>query len=271
MPRTDISTGISLYYEWHGDANGPPVVFIRGTGADSSRWMPQVNEYKDKYRTLIFDNRGVGKSDSPEGPYTVEMMAEDSVALLDALGVDTCHLSGLSLGAAIAAQMAIAFPERVQTLQLHGGWAKTHGYAKMYLGMLGRWLDEGGLDLYYEAALLYLFPPDFITDNYDQVMTVLDNMKKNSSPIEGMRGQLDANMSHDISDHLGKISTPTLVTVGEIDMCLPPSFSRELADGIPNSELIIFPGGSHLFGVQDPATFNRITLDWLERVNPISG
>ncbi|MCH2347977.1 MAG: alpha/beta hydrolase, partial [Pseudomonadales bacterium] len=199
------------------------------------------------------------------------MMAEDSVALLDALDVDTCHLSGLSLGAAIAAQMAIAFPERVQTLQLHGGWAKTHGYAKMYLGMLGRWLDEGGLDLYYEAALLYLFPPDFITDNYDQVMTVLDNMKKNSSPIEGMRGQLDANMSHDISDHLGKISTPTLVTVGEIDMCLPPSFSRELADGIPNSELIIFPGGSHLFGVQDPATFNRITLDWLERVNPISG
>ena len=100
---------------------------------------------------------------------------------------------------------------------------------------------------------------------------MLDNMKKNSSPIEGMRGQLDANMSHDISDHLGKISTPTLVTVGEIDMCLPPSFSRERADGIPNSELIIFPGGSHLFGVQDPATFNRITLDWLERVNPISG
>ena len=198
-------------------------------------------------------------------------MAEDSVALLDALDIDTCHLSGLSLGAAIAAQMAIAFPERVQTLQLHGGWAKTHGYAKMYLGMLGRWLDEGGLDLYYEAALLYLFPPDFITDNYDQVMTVLDNMKKNSSPIEGMRGQLDANMSHDISDHLGKISTPTLVTVGEMDMCLPPSFSRELADGIPNSELIIFPGGSHLFGVQDPATFNRITLDWLERANPISG
>ena len=85
MPRTDISTGISLYYEWHGDANGPPVVFIRGTGADSSRWMPQVNEYKDKYRTLIFDNRGVGKSDSPEGPYTVEMMAEETVALLAAL------------------------------------------------------------------------------------------------------------------------------------------------------------------------------------------
>ena len=129
MPRIEVSTGVSLHYEWYGEADGPPVVFIRGTGADSSRWMPQVNEYKDTYRTLIFDNRGVGKSDSPEGSYTVDMMARDSVALLDALNVDTCHLSGLSLGAAIAAQIAITCPERVTTLQLHGGWAKTHGYA----------------------------------------------------------------------------------------------------------------------------------------------
>ena len=267
MPTIEVSTGVSLYYEWYGDADGPPVVFIRGTGADSSRWMPQVNEYKEKYHTLIFDNRGVGKSDSPEGPYTVEMMAQDSVALLDALDIDVCHLSGLSLGAAIAAQIAIASPNRVKTLQLHGGWVKTHGYAKMYLGMLGRWLEEGGMDLYYEAALLYLFPPDFITDNYDQVMTILDNMKKNSSPVEGMRGQLAANMSHDISEHLGKIDVPTLVTVGENDMCLPPSFSRELAEGIKGAELIIFPGGSHLFGVQDPPTFNRATLDWLAKVD----
>jgi len=267
MPRIEISTGIALHYEWHGGCDGPPVVFIRGTGADSSRWLPQVKEYKEKYRTLIFDNRGVGKSDSPDGPYTVSMMAEDTVALLDALNVDTCHLSGLSLGAAIAAQIAIDSPERVKTLQLHGGWAKTHGYAKMYLGMLGRWLEVGGLDLYYEAALLYLFPPDFITNNYDQVMTVLDNMKKNSSPIEGMRGQLDANMSHDIEDDLSKISAPTLITVGENDMCLPPSFSKELAAGIDNSELVIFPGGSHLFGIQDPETFNKETLDWLDRVN----
>ena len=110
MPSVQISTGISVYYEWHGKDDGIPVVFIRGTGADSSRWMPQVNEYKDKYRTLIFDNRGVGKSDSPEGPYSVTMMAEDTVALLDALEISTCHLSGLSLGAAIGAKIAIDWP-----------------------------------------------------------------------------------------------------------------------------------------------------------------
>ncbi len=266
MPLVQISTGISVYYEWHGEGDGVPVVFIRGTGADSSRWMPQVNEYKDKYRTLIFDNRGVGKSDSPEGPYSVKMMAEDTVALLDELEISTCHLSGLSLGAAIGAKIAIDWPARINTLQLHGGWAKTHGYAKMYFGMMARWLEEGGLDLYYEAALLYLFPPDFITNNYEMIMTVLENMKKNSSPIEGMQGQIDANMSHDISSELNRIAAPTLVTVGENDMCLPPSYSRELADGINGAKLVICPGGSHLFGVQDPATFNRVTLEWLERM-----
>ena len=78
-----------------------------------------------------------------------------------------------------------------------------------------------------------------------------------------MRGQLDANMSHDISDQLHRITAPTLVTVGENDMCLPPSYSHELVDGIKGSELVIFPGGSHLFGIQDPETFNKVTLKWL--------
>ena len=91
-------------------------------------------------------------------------------------------------------------------------------------------------------------------------------LQKNSSPIEGMQGQIDANQSHDISNELNRIVAPTLVTVGENDMCLPPSYSRELADGINGAELVIFPGGSHLFGVQDPATFNRVTLEWLGRM-----
>ena len=79
MAIAQISTGVDLYYEWHGTANGPPVVFVRGTGADSSRWLPQVEGYKSRYRCLIFDNRGSGKSDSPPGPYDVAMMARSDV------------------------------------------------------------------------------------------------------------------------------------------------------------------------------------------------
>ena len=241
------------------------MVFVRGTGADSSRWLPQIAEYKDRYRCLIFDNRGSGKSDAPPGPYSVEMMADDTVALLDNLDVDRFHLSGLSLGGAIALRIAIEAPERVASLQLHGTWARTHGYAKMYLSLLKRFLEVGGLDLYYEGALLYLFPPDFITREYDQVLDTLRRMKANSSSVDGLMGQLIANMTHDEADRLHLVRAPTLVTVGELDMCLPPLFSKELAHGIPNAELVVFPGGSHLFCLQDPRSFNRTTLEWLDR------
>ena len=265
MPTAELNTGVELYYEWHGTASGPPVVFVRGTGADGSRWLPQVEEYQDRYRCLIFDNRGSGRSSAPPGPYTVPMMVDDTIALLDQLDIETCHLSGMSLGGAIALRLAIDFPERVTTLQLHGSWAKTHGYAKMYLSLLKRFLEEGGLDFYYEAALLYLFPPDFLTKEYDFALEILRRMKANASPIAGLAGQIEANLTHDEGDRLSLVGAPTLVTVGELDMCLPPFFSRELAAGIRDAELVIFPGGSHLFGMQDPGTFNRVTLDWLAR------
>ena len=265
MATARTSTGVDLYYEWHGEADGPPVVFVRGTGADSSRWLPQVADYKEQYRCLIFDNRGSGKSGSPPGPYDVDMMADDTIDLLDSLEIENCHLSGLSLGGAIAMKIAIDHPNRVTTLQLHGTWARTHGYAEMYLSLLKRFVESGGLDLYYEGALLYLFPPEYITDQFDEVSAALARMKANSSPVEGLMGQLEANLSHDELDRLHLITAPTLVTVGELDMCLPPLYSREIAEAIPGAELIVFSGGSHLFGLQDPAQFNSITLDWLRR------
>lgn len=265
MPIASIDNGVDLYYEWHGAEYLPPVVFIRGTGADSSRWLPQVADYQKKYRCLILDNRGSGKSSAPPGPYTVKMMCEDVRNLLNLLEVERGHVVGLSLGGAIAMQLALDHPERVVTLQLHGTWAKTHGYAEMYLGLLKRFLEAGGLDLYYEGALPYLFPPEFFIDEYDRAQEILANMKAHSSPYEGLLGQLDANLTHDVADRLAEIKIPTLITVGEFDMCLPPFYSKELHKAIANSELQIFPGGSHLFGLQDPERFNKVTLDWLDR------
>ena len=265
MPHATVRSGVSLYYEWHGDHDGDPVIFIRGTGADSSRWMPQVQEYAGRYRCLIFDNRGSGKSDAPAGPYSVDMMVDDAIGLMDALSIESAHLSGLSLGGAIAQAIALQAPARVTTLQLHGTWARTYGYARMYLSLLKRFLLEGGLDLYYEGALLYLFPPDYITEQPDRTAEILRAMKKNSSPEQGLLGQLDANLTHDVLDQLDQIAVPTLITVGELDMCLPPYYARELHGAIRGSELVVFEGGSHLFGLQDPATFNRVTLQWLDR------
>ena len=92
---------------------------------------------------------------------------------------------------------------------------------------------------------------------------VLSGMKANSSPLEGLLGQIHANKTHDLLDRLGEISVPTLITVGELDMCLPPAYSHELHNAIAGSDLVVFPGGSHLYGIQDPQTFNAATLGWL--------
>jgi pimeloyl-ACP methyl ester carboxylesterase len=268
MPTAGVRTGVQLHYEVHGDHAGVPVLFIRGTGADGSRWLSQVQEYSQRYRCITFDNRGCGRSETSPGPYTVPMMADDTVALLDYLGIDRVHVSGLSLGGAIAQEIALKVPERVVTLQLHGSWARTEGYAKAYFKMAQRLLATGGPDLYYESTLLFLFPPDFINEHPDRAEAILQEMKDNSSSLEGLAAQIHANLTHDTLDRVGQITLPTLVTVGELDMCLPPYFSRQIHAAIPGSHLAVFPGGSHLFGLQDPETFNNVTLDWLTGYDP---
>jgi pimeloyl-ACP methyl ester carboxylesterase len=264
MPNIQVSTGISLYYEWHGDEKAPPLVLIRGTGGVGSRWMPQVESYASRYRCLIFDNRGAGQSDSPPPPYSVEDLASDTVALMDALEVNAAHVSGLSLGGAIAQVLTATNPDRVQTLQLHGSWGSTHGYAHLFFSLLMRYLRMGGLDFYFDAAPLLFFSPDFFTREYDQALKVMATMKEHSPTLEGLEGQIAASLEHDATDRLSGISAPTLITAGQLDMCLPPLYARELENAIPGSELVVFEGGSHLFCVEDPAVFNRITMDWLD-------
>jgi pimeloyl-ACP methyl ester carboxylesterase len=218
-----------------------------------------------RYRCLIFDNRGCGKSDSLPGEYTPAMMAEDALALLDELDVERFHLCGMSLGGAIAQEITLKAPDRVLTLQLHGTWARTDGYARLYFNTAARLLEAGGTDLYYEGTLINIFPPDFFNEDPTRSDRILREIKSRASSADGLASQLHATLHHDTLDRLGAITAPTLITVGDMDMCLPPFFSRQLHAAIPGSELIIFPGGSHSFGIQDAATFNRVTLEWLAK------
>lgn len=269
MPRTRLAKGLELNYELFGDDDAPVVVLVRGTGADGTRWMPQVETYRDEFRVLIFDNRGVGGSDTPPGPYTVADMADDTVKLLDILGIDRCHLSGSSLGGAICGHIAIEQPQRVRSLQLHSSWLATRGYTAYSLGLLNRFLVVGGVEFYYEASLPLLFSPQFMSREHERLMGVLDHMKAHPATYDGLLGQLQANLSHDISARAGEITAPTLVTVGELDYLLPVAASEELQRAIPNAELVVFPGGPHLVTMETPERFNDVTLTWLRKVNEL--
>jgi pimeloyl-ACP methyl ester carboxylesterase len=267
MPRVQVADGLELSYELFGSDDAPVVVLVRGTGADGTRWMPQVEAYQDEFRVLIFDNRGVGGSDTPPGPYSVAEMAGDTVALLDALSIERCHLSGSSLGGAICAQVAIDHPDRVLSLQLHSSWLATRGYTAYSLGLLKRFLTVAGVDFYYEAALPLLFSPQFMSREHDRLMGLLAHMKAHPATYDGLLGQLDANLTHDISARAGEITAPTLVTVGELDYLLPVAASEELQRAIPDAELVVFSGGPHLVTMETPELFNDVTLEWLRKVS----
>ena len=269
MPRARLADGLELNYELFGDADAAAVVLVRGTGADGTRWMPQVEAYRSEFRVLIFDNRGVGGSDSPPGPYSVADMAADTVGLLDELGIERCHLSGSSLGGAICAHIAIEHAERVRSLQLHSSWLVTRGYTAYSLGLLKRFLEVGGVEFYYEAALPLLFSPAFMSREHERLMGVLEHMKSHPATFDGLLGQLHANLSHDISTRAAEIAVPTLVTVGELDYLLPVAESEELQRAIPNAELVVFPGGPHLVTMETPDRFNEVTLAWLRKVDQL--
>lgn len=227
--------------------------------------MPQVTAYQPMYRCVIFDNRGVGWSDTPPAPYSVADMAADTITLLNHLNVAAAHLSGSSLGGAIALHIAAYHPERVLTLQLHASWLSTTGYAEYSLGLLRRILDVGGVDFYYEATIPLLFSPDFLGNNHAEVRKILQRMLDNATTLEGLRGQIEANLSHDLSAVAGQIRVPTLITVGENDLLLPQAESRRLHQSIPGSDFIVFPRGGHLVSVEDAESFNEATLAWLNK------
>lgn len=265
MPTATISPDLDLHYEEFGNRDHPTVVLIRGTGADSSRWMPQVEAYRDAYHVVIFDNRGVGKSSTPPPPYRVSEMADDTVALLQHLDVHSWNLSGSSLGGAVALDIAVRFPEQTTSLQLHSSWLRTDGYTQYSLGLLDSLLELGGVDFYYEAVLPLLFSVDFLSSDFPRTEQMLAHMRANPATVDGLRGQIAANLSHDLAAEAGSVRAPTLVTVGSLDVLLPVSASEELVAAIPTAELHVFDGGAHLVSMERAEEFNAVTSAWMQR------
>jgi pimeloyl-ACP methyl ester carboxylesterase len=262
MPAINISTGIRVAYELHGPAAAEPLVLIRGLSSPGERWMPQVAEYSRFVRCATFDNRGCGGTDAPRGPYTIELLAADTIGLMDALGIKRAHVAGMSLGGAVAQRLAIDHPSRVISLQLHSSWGRTAGYVEHHFRTRLRLLLEAGSDLYADTAIMFLVAADAFAVRPERVRATLAGMKESRS-LSGTVAQIEAILGHDALDELPLVSCPTLITVGERDAVMPPLYSRQLRDAIPQAELVEFPGGSHFFSSEDVRTFNHVTARWL--------
>lgn len=264
MPTVRIGD-INVYYEIHGE--GQPLLLIAGLGADVSSWAFQVPAFSARYRVIAFDNRGVGRTDAPDRPYSLEMMADDTAGLLDHLGIERAHMVGLSMGGMIAQEFALKYPERVNALVLATTAAGPHPWATHVLGTMLRLAEEGASRETLTALRLSWLFTDRFFENHELVKLALDTMLANphAQPVYANARQFAAARQHDARDRLGGITARTLVLVGRQDILLPVRLSEELAAGIPNAELVVLDGGGHAFLVEIADRFNQAVLDFLDR------
>jgi 3-oxoadipate enol-lactonase len=246
------ANGIDLYYELAGA--GERLLFISGTGADLRR-SPRLTDGPGftAFELLQYDQRGLGQSAVPAGPYAMTDYADDAAGLLDALGWDTCLVLGVSFGGMVAQELAIRHPERVRRLVLACTSAGGVGGASYPLHELVGLDAQASLEARFQL-LDTRWDAAWRADNPEMVAMIAEGFQlggPGGGPAVGPLLQLEARSHHDTSARLEQIGCPTLVCGGRYDGIAPPANSEFLAAKIPGAELALFDGG-HIFFMQDP-------------------
>jgi pimeloyl-ACP methyl ester carboxylesterase len=261
MPRVRAN-GIQLEVEEWG--SGEPLLLIMGLGASKETWAAQRDAFGASHRVIAFDNRGAGRSDCPPAPWTVTDMAADAVGVLDALGVERADVLGVSMGGMIAQELAIRAPARVRHLILAMSFARPDVTRRTFL-LHRRWARLQGADVRGEsvACLPWLLSPRLLNDpvRLEAVLEFVGAMPFMNA--EAYSHQVDAILEHDTLARLHTVRAPTLVIATAEDVLTPVFLSREIAEAIPDAELVILPFGNHAVQIEYADDFNRVVLDWM--------
>jgi pimeloyl-ACP methyl ester carboxylesterase len=254
---------IQLFYEEHG--SGPPLLMIQGLGYPSGMWFRQVPELSKYYRTIVFDNRGVGKSDKPDEEYTVALMAADAACVLRVLDIERAHVIGVSLGGYIAQELALKNPQLVDRLIL----MSTSCGGSRYLELTKTFWEE--------VASLQGLPPQeiirqgmalattqsFFLENPEIFNKSLEIRFENLQPLYAFVRQSTAGSLFDSRESAHLITRPTLILAGEQDRVMPLTLTEELAEKIPEARLRVFPNAAHLLFLEKTLEVNQAILEFL--------
>ncbi len=257
------SGGTLIYYQVKGE--GSPLVLLMGFGADGNLWEKHVEVYQKHFQCILIDNRGVGKSDAPEGPYSTSMMAHDTAAVMDHLGIAQAQVAGISMGGAIAQALALNHPGKVKSLVLISTWPSFNNFARTVYENLKKLRPVLPADDFMELLQLWIFAPPYYDQHLEDLKSAQKGALENPTPQSrtGFDGQLDACIAHNSVDRLHQIDTPTLITIGMMDIFTPPAFSETLYEKIRGAKIERFPQGGHVHHWEDLERFNRITTEFL--------
>jgi pimeloyl-ACP methyl ester carboxylesterase len=262
MPVASVN-GLELYYELHGDS-GPPLVCVMGVGSDVTGWRLQVPAWHKHFRVLVFDNRDVGRSSYCPHGYSVADMASDAVALASLAGFEAFHLVGISLGGAVAQELALGWPARVLTLTLVVTWGGSgqFGIDRARLQVLSH-AAMSAEDLLEQMLVMTLSERHFERPDHMEMIRRQANDYPYPQRREGFVRQLLLAARHEARDRLPGLTMPVQVIGAEQDLLVPVWKSRELASLIPGARFSVIEESAHAVNVEKPAELNRLVQDFV--------
>lgn len=262
MPKVHVN-GIDLHYEFKGNPEGSTVVFVNGLLTDTNSWAQHVPYFEDEYRLLLFDSRGQGQSEKPEGPYSVNHHAEDLAALLKELDITTANFVGLSNGGTELLPLALNNPELVNSIVLSDAYA----YVDTILeAKIDAWLEAARVspELRFLVATPYVWGNTFLEENQD----LFKHFKQaaHEAPQKATEYLIEGAKLFELPGPLEEISSPALIVVGEEDILTPPEYSRYIASRLPNGRLTILDDAGHASAIERAEEFCHRVLDFFEEV-----
>ena len=265
MPFVHVADGTRIHYEATGRPGATPILMIQGLGASKNAWNLQRIAMATRFRSISLDNRGAGRSDKPTQPFTLEQMADDAIAVLDAAGIETAHVVGASMGGVISQIIAVKYPHRVRSLTLVCTACRNHPWRQELLQSWAHTAEEKGMiEVGKEAAQWVMSPRSFrrLVPAFTW-MGPLAALRPRHSFVSQIQAILDTR--EDLVDELSSITAPTMVIVGNQDILTPRGDSEEIAERIPNAELVVISGAAHGLMMEHSTTFNKILIEFLQR------
>jgi pimeloyl-ACP methyl ester carboxylesterase len=261
MPKI-ITNGIEMYYKERG--TGTPLILIMGLGADGGAWELHARAYEKHFRCILIDNRGAGRSEKPQGPYSTKMMADDVAGLMQALNLEKAHIAGISMGSGIAQEFAIHYPEKVISLVLAASWDCCDNYTARIFAMFRSSFAELKSSEFTRLLQLWIFTPEYHEEHLADLLKREEDGENNAypMPIHAFQAQCDACIGHDTMGRLSHISAPVLLVSGERDIFTPLHFSQRMVNEIPNAELLVFPETGHTHHWEQLELFNEKTTNY---------
>lgn len=266
MPKININD-IEMYYEKHGE--GEPIVFIPGFSANHLLWTSMLNYLTATNTVVLLDNRGAGKTDAPDMPYSVEMMADDIAALCHALHLESCHFVGSSMGCAIAQTLAVKYPALCKSIVLTNPFTKIDiRFALFAQARYQLMLSNTTPRTQIEAMLGWLFSPNYL-EQPNMIETLISSGLSDPCPMTpiGYHNQLSALLNFDSSAWISDINKPCLIIAADQDLIVQESHMRDLANKIAGANYYCFDNVGHLPPVEKPLEYSQVVLQFIKEIS----